>query len=241
MGRLPRLPCQAKKPGAVSEPPTDPDAPPCTLDEVKTCSRAGLILVWTEAYGRPPPKGLSRRLLEYAAAYHIQAKEFGGLSPATKRKLYRLADAAKEGRAAKALKPKLGTGSRLFREWGGRTHAVEVMGSGFRYDGATYRSLSEIARKITGTRWSGPRFFGTSPRNSVAPSIPASRPTRGSSRISIRWMPSERPAKPTSSASAMRVGGPSQTSSMTVGTRADRWIALLSPGYWTWSRAAGST
>ena len=60
------------------------------------------------------------------------------------------------GGAAPALAP----GSRLIREWRGRTHTVDVLDSGFRCDGKQYRSLSEIARAITGGRWSGPRFFG---------------------------------------------------------------------------------
>ncbi len=125
--------------------------------------RAALIERWTEAYGRPPLKGISRRLLEYAAAYHLQVQALGGLNPAVLRKLRRPAGSGQEGAPAvsrpgpnKTLLP----GSRLVRNWNGRSHAVEVTDNGFLYGGRQYRSLSAVARTITGARWSGPRFFG---------------------------------------------------------------------------------
>ena len=125
--------------------------------------RADLIEQWTEAYGRPPPKGISRRLLEYVAAYHLQAQTSRGLRPAVRRKLHQLAGSGRNGvSAASPPSPRkaLPTGSRLVREWNGRSHTVEVTDSGFLYGGQQYRSLSGVARTITGARWSGPRFFG---------------------------------------------------------------------------------
>ncbi len=125
--------------------------------------RAALIERWTEAYGRPPPKGISRRLLEYAAAYHLQAQALGGLKPAVLRKLRRLAGSGPNGAPAAARpdpKKTLLPGSRLVRNWNGRSHTVEVTDGGFLYGGQQYRSLSGVARTITGARWSGPRFFG---------------------------------------------------------------------------------
>lgn len=125
--------------------------------------RATLIERWKRAYGRPPPKGISRRLLEYAAAYHLQAQALGGLNPAVLRKLRRPAGSEQNGApAAPRLRPKktLLPGSRLVRDWNGRSHTVEVTDSGFLYAGRQYRSLSGVARTITGARWSGPRFFG---------------------------------------------------------------------------------
>lgn len=136
------------------------------LDALTTASRADLIAHWEAAYRRPPPKGISRRLLEYAAAYNIQVRRYGGLKPSTKKKLRQIAEAARErrlnGTKAEVPKPRrrLGSGTRLMRDWHGTTHIVDVVDGGFRYDGKTYKSLSEIAKLITGAHWSGPRFFG---------------------------------------------------------------------------------
>jgi len=118
---------------------------------------------WAALFGRPPPKTISRRLLEYAASYHMQAQIHGGLKPVVRRRLLQAAG-SQPGSADKALSRKRGgaltPGSRLVREWHGHCHSVEVAERGFLYGGRRYRSLSEVARAITGTRWSGPRFFG---------------------------------------------------------------------------------
>ncbi len=125
-------------------------------------SRAALVEKWTRAHGRPPPKGLSRRLLEHAAAYNLQSKSFGGLKPMVRRKLHQPTGSGHVGgppapraAASKGLFP----GSRLVREWHGRTFTVDVLETGFLCDGQHYGSLSDVARAITGARWSGPRFF----------------------------------------------------------------------------------
>ena len=126
-------------------------------------SRAALIEQWTTAYGRPPPKGLSRRLLEYAAAYNLQSKAFGGLKPTVRRKLRQPTGSGHLGSSAAhraAASKGLSAGSRLVREWHGRTYTVDALETGFLCDGQHYGSLSEVARAITGARWSGPRFFG---------------------------------------------------------------------------------
>ena len=125
--------------------------------------RKALVERWEKAYGGPPPKGISRRLLEYSAAYHLQVKAYGGLKPNVRRKL-RLSATEKSpahgpvrtNRKAKLLQ----LGTRLVREWHGRTYSVEVTENGFRCDGEHYASLSQVAGAITGARWSGPRFFG---------------------------------------------------------------------------------
>ena len=106
---------------------------------------------WRQRYG-PPPKMRSTELLARLLAWRIQADAFGGLDATTIRLLKREAPAP-----AKAL---LDSGTRLFREWQGRRHEVTVLEQGFGYAGREYRSLSEVARAITGTRWNGPRFFG---------------------------------------------------------------------------------
>ncbi|MFN4283351.1 MAG: DUF2924 domain-containing protein [Alphaproteobacteria bacterium] len=136
------------------------------LDALTTASRQDLIAHWEAAYRRPAPKGISRRLLEYAAAYNIQVGRHSGLKPATKRKLRQKAQAARERRlnGGEAAAPKkrshLTVGTRLMRDWHSSTHTVDVVEDGFRYNKQTYKSLSEIAKTITGAHWSGPRFFG---------------------------------------------------------------------------------
>ena len=123
---------------------------------------------WAGRFGRLPPKGLSRRLLELAAAYGAQARVHGGLKPSVRRKLLRFARTQQGTEVAAPLNqatPRsqlgpLSPGSRLVREWHGRSYSVEVTEGGFLYAGRQYRSLSVVARTITGTRWSGPRFFG---------------------------------------------------------------------------------
>ena len=125
--------------------------------------RKALVARWAKAYGRPPPKGISRRLLEYAAAYDLQSKVLGGLKPAAKRKLSRARNSPANGGSTtgRSGQPKtLSAGSRLIREWHGRTYTIDVQESGFIYEGEQYASLSQVARAITGARWSGPRFFG---------------------------------------------------------------------------------
>jgi len=132
-------------------------------DEVAQPEPASLQAGWTSLFGRPPPKGMSRRLLELAAAYEAQARIHGGLKPAVRRKLLQAAQPAVGSSIEKSRRPAprpLSPGSRLVREWHGRSHTVEVTEDGFLYEGHWYRSLSSVARRITGARWSGRRFFG---------------------------------------------------------------------------------
>lgn len=130
------------------------------LAAIPILPRAALVAQWRAAYGCPPPKGLSRRLLEHAAAYHPQSKAFGVLKPSIRRKLHRLARSAQNGKVRPKPSKPPSTGTRLVRQWHGRTHMVEVLEDGFLWDGQYHRSLSAVARAITGARWSGPRFFG---------------------------------------------------------------------------------
>ena len=108
-----------------------------------------------------PTAGSSRDLMLREIAYKMQERAHGGLAPAIKRRLRALAEEL-EANGAGALAPALSLkpGTRLLREWGGRTHTVIVLDDGFEYGGERYRSLTQIARRITGAQWSGPRFFG---------------------------------------------------------------------------------
>ena len=114
---------------------------------------------WRRLYRSQPPR-LSRDLLIRAIAYRIQELRYGGLSKTVIGKLAALGKAEQPGEKTAVEGEKIRAGARLVREWHGRTHAVTVEEGGFTYAGRTYRSLSAIARDITGARWSGPRFFG---------------------------------------------------------------------------------
>src|SRR5918994_1302197 len=116
---------------------------------------------WHALYGNPAPRSLRRDFLIRAVAYQLQVKAFGGLSAATKRKLREIATAAREGRFDAAIvAPRVKPGTRLIRVWRGETHSVLVLEDGFEWKGTRYRSLSLIAKTITGTNWNGWTFFG---------------------------------------------------------------------------------
>src|SRR3954467_3637325 len=116
---------------------------------------------WEALYGNSAPRSLRRDLLIRAVAYQLQVKAFGGLSAATKRKLREIAVAAREGRFEAALVgPRVKPGTRLIRVWQGETHSVLVLEDGFERNGTRYRSLSLVAKTITGTNWNGWTFFG---------------------------------------------------------------------------------
>lgn len=118
-------------------------------------SRADLIERWTEVHGSAPSKTMTKDLLVRGIGYAIQEQQRGGLTRAEKKALAALA----QDNAAPTpghLRP----GTRLYRSWRGVTHEVLVLEDGYSWQAKTYASLSEVARSITGTRWSGPRFFG---------------------------------------------------------------------------------
>jgi hypothetical protein len=115
---------------------------------------------WRRLYHRDPPR-LSRDLLIRGIGYRLQEVQHGGLAKSSQRKLKTLAKMFRtEGRVAPDPGLSLKPGARLVREWHNRTHTVTVTEDGFEYAGLTYPSLTKIAHKITGTHWSGPRFFG---------------------------------------------------------------------------------
>ena len=127
----------------------------CVAD-LEIMDRAALLAAWSETLGSPAPKGISRTFLRRFLAFEIQTKRHGGLSKQTLNAVKRSEGEAK----AKPITPALKPGGRLIREWNGITHVVDVTDTGFVWNGETWRSLSAIAREITGAHWSGPRFFG---------------------------------------------------------------------------------
>ncbi|MEI8397198.1 MAG: DUF2924 domain-containing protein [Rhodospirillaceae bacterium] len=118
---------------------------------------------WRELFNSEPPP-YNRRFLESRLAYRLQELAHGGLGPDTEARLEALADekklADREQMHLNAKKDQLLPGTRLVRDWQGVQHEVTVLADGFEYRGRRFKSLSVIARTITGTRWSGPLFFG---------------------------------------------------------------------------------
>jgi hypothetical protein len=116
---------------------------------------------WRALYGAQAPAHIGRALLLQAVAYRLQEKALGGLKASTRRLLERAAQAGDERRTAVSTRKSVtNPGTVLIREWHGVSYRVTVLEDGVQLRGVHYRSLSEVARKITGTRWSGPRFFG---------------------------------------------------------------------------------
>lgn len=117
-----------------------------------------LRAVW-RSRGGEPPRLQSGELLRRLLAERIQL-EAQGRDVETERKIAALVSAKRRGKDPAPARAKFKTGTLLVREHGGMSHRVEVLDQGFRWQGADYASLSEIAREITGTRWNGPAFFG---------------------------------------------------------------------------------
>jgi hypothetical protein len=141
----------------------DPASRP-DLASLAQLTPGALRTLWPQWFDRPPPAKIRRELLIRALAYQMQERAAGGLSTATRTKLRALAKAVKRNSVDQVLAtPRLTPGTQVIREWGHERHQVTVEAVGFVYRGQRYRSLSEIARRITGTRWSGPLFFGVTP------------------------------------------------------------------------------
>jgi Protein of unknown function (DUF2924) len=116
---------------------------------------------WRALYGSEPPHRVSRELLTRAVAYRIQEQARGGLKLSTRRLLVRLGNDSRSGKSLK-LEPATAAsaGTVLVRDWHGTAHEVRVLDQGVLYKRKRYRSLTEVARLITGAHWNGPRFFG---------------------------------------------------------------------------------
>jgi hypothetical protein len=125
--------------------------------DLQAADRALLLDLWRDTIGTPPPKNLSLPFLRRALAFELQCAAIGRPKGGTLEDLNRIA-AGKRARAS--VGAKLQPGTRLVREWRGRSWTIEVIDDGFLMSGNRYDSLSAIAKKITGAHWSGPRFFG---------------------------------------------------------------------------------
>ena len=116
---------------------------------------------WRRVHQTPPPPRLSRDLLLRGIAYRLQERAIGGLSRSSLRRLQRGNEESEAAfRRQRPPRVSLKPGTRLMREWHGITHTVVILDDGIEWRGQCYRSLSVVAREITGAHWSGPRFFG---------------------------------------------------------------------------------
>ncbi len=130
---------------------------PATLASLEIAERVDLLDLWGNLIGSPAPKNLSAPFLRRALAFELQCQAHGGPKARTLEDLSRIA-AGSASHASVGTRLRLGT--KLVREWRGRTWTVEVIDGGFLMGGERFASLTALARKITGARWSGPRFFG---------------------------------------------------------------------------------
>lgn len=129
---------------------------------LKTLPIPQLKQQWRDLFESEPPP-YNRRFLEHRLAYRIQELAYGGLKPATVKRLRELAeelDGGDPSRRRRHHQDRPMPGTRLIREWQGIEHCVTVRDDGFEYQGRPFKSLSAIARAITGTQWNGWLFFG---------------------------------------------------------------------------------
>jgi hypothetical protein len=131
------------------------------LKDLETQGDDELKVLWSSLYGTKPPQKIHHSLLIAAVAHRIQENALGGLKSSVRRHLMQAANNPASRRLSTqlpSLRPKAGTV--LVRDWGGVTHQAQVLGDGILFRRKRYKSLSEVARVITGSRWSGPLFFG---------------------------------------------------------------------------------
>ena len=130
-----------------------------------------LRLQWEQVYGAAPPPRAGRELMVLALGWELQAKAYSGLNRQTRDTLSHLITNLRAGReltsGATRQNNKLVAGVTLVREWHGTAHQVLVLENGFGWNGKVWRSLSQIAREITGARWNGPAFFGLRSKKQV--------------------------------------------------------------------------
>lgn len=134
---------------------TNEDELAAKLVALQQADRKALIGQFREFYGKDPPLRLSNHILALAVAYRLQEQVYGGLKPEVRRALLE----------AKPVPKRASAGTVLIREWHGHHHTVTVHPDRVEYDGKNYRSLTQVASRITGQKRSGPEFFGLrSPR-----------------------------------------------------------------------------
>ncbi|MFM5953725.1 MAG: DUF2924 domain-containing protein [Novosphingobium sp.] len=136
--------------------------PYVTLGRLAELPPGELKAEWARRFGAPAPV-LSPELLRLGIGYKLQEPKYGGLSRGTRTLLRQIAARAGEG-SARPLPRKLTPGTRLVRDWHGVGHTIIVLADGFEYDGRHWKTLTAVAKAITGAHWNGPLFFGLTRR-----------------------------------------------------------------------------
>lgn len=127
-----------------------------------TLPKTELRALWQELFESDPNPKIRRPAMIKFLMHRVQERAYASLSAKADRRLRQLNQAlGRNPNSELSIEPRVHPGTRLLREWRGQVHTVEVGAKGYEYRGVWYRSLSEVARLITGTRWSGPLFFGT--------------------------------------------------------------------------------
>jgi hypothetical protein len=146
---------------------TLPDLSITQLASLPRLDKPALCDLWKQLFKNEPPPEIRRDLMLRIVAHGLQEQEFGGLNDAGCRRLRQLANTFEaDPNAVVSSRPLIKPGTRLVRQWKAQVHVVEVGAAGYDYKGSRYDNLSEIARLITGTRWSGPLFFGLKAKES---------------------------------------------------------------------------
>lgn len=135
-----------------------------TLERLAAMSADELKIEWARRHAGPAPS-LSPELLRLGIGYKLQEQRLGGVCRSTRSLLRQVAAQGPAGQSSRPPPRKLTPGTRLVRDWHGTGHTVIVLGDGFEYDGKHWKSLTAIAKAITGAHWNGPRFFRLMERN----------------------------------------------------------------------------
>ena len=136
------------------------------IAQLPSKSRAELVKLWDETFSDPPPAKLRKELMVPILAYRIQELAFGGLSNSARKRLAELVGANRGRRPSKrSVDEPVASCAKLIRSWQGEVHEVLIIEDGYLYRGEHFQKLSPIAKRITGTQWSGPAFFGTKPKD----------------------------------------------------------------------------
>jgi hypothetical protein len=145
-----------------------PDSIEERLSSLPRLSRDALRQLWKDLFGALPAPQLRRELMIPILAYGLQERCFGSLSARSRTRLAQQTRAFEtNSNFTSSTQPNLRPGTRLVRQWNNQVHLVNVENVGYEYQGTKYESLSQIARLITGTRWSGPLFFGIKGKQSA--------------------------------------------------------------------------